>query len=82
MVPHLLRYLVITGLLLGMCPAVVRAQAPLNDNPCGAILLPRNGNLCTSPTVGTNAGATPTRIAGHANPTPGCGGGGLEPRDV
>jgi hypothetical protein len=59
----------------------LRAQAPLNDNPCGAILLTRNGNLCTSPTVGTNAGATPTAVAGHQNPTPGCG-GGPQPHDV
>ncbi|MBF9221815.1 GEVED domain-containing protein [Hymenobacter ruricola] len=61
--------------------APATAQAPLNDDPCGAIVLTRSGNLCTSPTVGTNAGATTTVVSGHANPTPGCG-GGPQPRDV
>lgn len=75
------RCLVALGLLATARPAA-RAQAPANDDPCGAILLATNGNLCTAPTVSTNAGATPTVVAGHQNPTPGCTGGGPAPHDV
>jgi hypothetical protein len=76
---YTIRYLAFGLLLWAARP--VAAQAPLNDDPCGATVLPRSGNLCTSPTLGTNAGATTTVVSGHANPTVGCG-GGVQPRDV
>jgi hypothetical protein len=47
------------------------AQAPANDDPCGALQLTLNGSLCVTPTVGTNVGATTTTINGTV--TAGCG---------
>ncbi|RTQ44727.1 T9SS type A sorting domain-containing protein [Hymenobacter gummosus] len=58
-----------------------RAQAPANDNPCGAVQLSLNGNLCTAPTVGTNVGATTTTVNGTVANT--CGAfNNTAPKDV
>ncbi|WP_210513674.1 fibronectin type III domain-containing protein [Hymenobacter terricola] len=55
-----------TGALwLGTAPA--RAQAPANDDPCGAVTLTPQGSLCTAPTVSTNLNATTTVPNGYAN---------------
>ncbi|WP_167856925.1 fibronectin type III domain-containing protein [Hymenobacter aquaticus] len=43
---------------------------PANDDPCGAISVPVVAG-CTSPTQGSNAGATTTTPSGYTNP--GCG---------
>ena len=43
------------------------AQAPANDNPCGAVVLPLLGGLCTSPTTSTNVNATTTVPNGYGN---------------
>ncbi|MBO0359476.1 fibronectin type III domain-containing protein [Hymenobacter sp. BT186] len=57
------------------------AQAPANDNPCGAVPLTLNGSLCTVPTVGTNAGATTTTVNGTIANT--CGAfNNTAPKDV
>ncbi|MCC2547239.1 fibronectin type III domain-containing protein [Hymenobacter sp. BT175] len=59
----------------------VLAQAPANDNPCGAVQLSLNGSLCTTPTVGTNVGATTTTINGTVANT--CGAfNNQSPKDV
>ncbi|OON66751.1 hypothetical protein B0919_21480 [Hymenobacter sp. CRA2] len=57
-----------------------QAQAPANDDPCGAVTLTANGALCVSPTLSTNAGATTTTPNGYTNPS-GCGTATL-PKDV
>ncbi|MDO7875194.1 GEVED domain-containing protein [Hymenobacter sp. ASUV-10] len=64
--------------------AAAHAQAPANDNPCGATVLTAQGALCTAPVVSTNAGATTTAPNGYANPsaTQGSCGGGAAPKDV
>jgi len=49
------------------------AQVP-NDDPCGAVVLTPQGQLCSAPTVGTNQGATTTTPTGYVNTGP-CGGG-------
>ena len=77
--PRLRPLLLSSGLLLSI---MAQGRAPANNDPCGAISLPLNGNLCISPTVGSNAGATPTQVAGHTSPTAGCGGMGSRPNDV
>src|SRR5689334_18917453 len=67
--------------LLALLPHLVAAQAPANDNPCGAIQLTLNGGLCTSPTVGTNEGATTTVVNGTVANT--CGAfNNAAPKDV
>ena len=69
----------------GLAPLMARAQAPANDDPCGAVTLLPLGSLCTTPTVSTNAGATTTVPNGYANPSAsqaGCGAGGNAPKDV
>ncbi len=53
-------------LTLAAAPAA-RAQAPANDDPCGATVLLPNGALCNAPTTSTNAGATTTPASGYAN---------------
>ena len=51
------------------------AQGLANDDPCGAVVLTPQGQLCSAPTVGTNQGATTTTPNGYVN-TGTCGGGG------
>ncbi|KAA9325510.1 T9SS type A sorting domain-containing protein [Hymenobacter busanensis] len=41
------------------------AQAPANDDPCGAVNLPLQGSLCTTLTTGTNVDATTTVPNGY-----------------
>jgi hypothetical protein len=41
-----------------------QAQRPANDEPCGAILLPHQGGLCTAPLVGNTVGATASQVFG------------------
>ncbi|WP_165903727.1 fibronectin type III domain-containing protein [Hymenobacter gummosus] len=69
---------VLLFLLLGSFTA--RAQAPANDDPCGAVTLTANGSLCTSPTLSTNVGATTTTPNGYTLPS-GCG-TASQPKDV
>ena len=59
----------------------LRAQAPSNDDPCGAVVLMPSGQFCAAPTVGTTQGATVTAPNGYANTTA-CGTGFTQPRDV
>ena len=72
-------------LTLAAAPAA-RAQAPANDDPCGATVLLPNGALCNSPTTSTNVGATTTVPNGYTNPgfVPGSSGCGTatSPKDV
>ncbi|MBF9219695.1 fibronectin type III domain-containing protein [Hymenobacter ruricola] len=74
------------AVLLGWWPLLSQAQAPANDDPCGALALPLLGSLCTTPTTGTNAGATTTAANGYFNPgsngqVNGCG-QSTSPKDV
>ena len=69
--PLLLPARVVGRLLAGLLLLLsfgARAQAPANDDPCGAITLSPNGTLCISPTLGTNVGATTTTPNGYTNP--------------
>ncbi len=58
------------GLLLLLAAAPARAQAPANDDPTGAIVLPLTAT-CT-PTAGTTVGATNTAANGYLSTN--CGG--------
>ncbi|MBF9222541.1 fibronectin type III domain-containing protein [Hymenobacter ruricola] len=58
------RALVAVGLLAGLS---ARAQAPANDDPCGAVVLTPQGPVCTTPTASTNANATTTVPNGYSN---------------
>jgi hypothetical protein len=58
-----------------------RAQAPANDDPCGAVALTPSGQLCTAPTVGAIQGATSTTPNGYSNQNT-CGGTFGQPADV
>lgn len=49
------------------------AQAPTNDDPCGAVVLMPQGSLCTAPAVGTTQNATTTPPNGYLN-NGSCGG--------
>lgn len=57
------------------------AQAPANDDPCGAVVLTPSGQLCTAPTVGNLQGATTTTPNGYSNQNT-CGGTFGQPLDV
>ncbi|GAB3835944.1 fibronectin type III domain-containing protein [Hymenobacter jeollabukensis] len=58
-----------------------QAQAPANDDPCGAVQLSLNGSLCVTPTVGTNVAATTTTVNGTVANT--CGAfNNTAPKDV
>ena len=75
----------VAGLWLLLATAA-RAQAPANDDPCGAVTLTPQGNLCLTPTVSTNTGATTTVPNGYTNPgnngqLNGCG-QATSPKDV
>ncbi|RAK70573.1 fibronectin type III domain-containing protein [Hymenobacter edaphi] len=69
------------ALLGSLLSFAAQAQAPVNDDPCGAVQLSLNGNLCVTPTVGTNAGATTTTVNGTVANT--CGAfNNTAPKDV
>jgi hypothetical protein len=60
--------LLLVGLLASwVLPIAARAQAPANDDPCGAVVLSPQGPLCTAPTVSTNLNATTTTPNGYGN---------------
>jgi hypothetical protein len=59
--------LVLCGLAGWAAPTVAYAQAPANDDPCGAVTLTPQGPLCTAPTVSTNLNATTTVPNGYGN---------------
>ena len=60
--------LLVGGLLAGLAgPRAAQAQAPANDDPCGAVVLTPQGSLCTAPTVSTNLNATTTTPSGYSN---------------
>jgi hypothetical protein len=62
------------ALLLLLCSLQpLRAQAPANDDPCGAVVLTPSGQFCATPTVGNTQGATITVPNGYTN-TGTCGG--------
>lgn len=63
------------------CSLSARAQAPANDDPCGAVVLTPSGQLCTAPTVGTLQAATPTTPNGYSNQNT-CGNVYGQPLDV
>ncbi|MCC3160623.1 fibronectin type III domain-containing protein [Hymenobacter sp. 15J16-1T3B] len=68
-------------LALWLLSAAAQAQAPANDDPCGAVQLSLNGSLCVTPTVGTNVGATTTAVNGTVANT--CGAfNNTAPKDV
>jgi hypothetical protein len=73
------------GVLLSALLAgpVAQAQAPANDDPCGAVVLAPQGQFCTAPVLSTNQGATTTAPNGYAN-TGSCGGlsSANAPKDV
>jgi hypothetical protein len=73
----------LAGAMLSLCGLAgpVHAQAPANDEPCGALTLNSSGQLCTAPTVGTLQAATFTTPNGYANLTS-CGGTFGQPIDV
>ena len=48
----------------GLAPLVARAQAPANDDPCGAVVLTAQGGLCSAPTTSTNQNATASALNG------------------
>ena len=73
-------YCLVAALSLLLATSPAHAQAPANDDPCGAVALTPQGSLCLTPTVGTNVGATTTVPNGYTNPAT-CG-GGTAPRDV
>ena len=56
--------LALTG-CFGLALGAARAQAPANDDPCGAVTLTAQGGLCTAPTTSTNQGATPSVVNGQ-----------------
>ncbi len=58
--------LALTG-CFGLALGAARAQAPANDDPCGAVVLTAQGGLCTAPTTSTNQNATTTVPNGYAN---------------
>jgi len=60
--------LLLVGLLAGWtAPIAALAQAPTNDDPCGAVVLSPQGPLCTTSTLSTNLGATTTVPNGYGN---------------
>lgn len=61
------RRLLLALALAGGLATAAQAQAPANDDPCGAVALTPQGALCTAPTTSTNAGATTTAPSGYAN---------------
>lgn len=72
----------ILALLLWLaCGPRAQAQAPANDDPCGAIILTPSGQLCTAPTVGTLQAATSTTPNGYSNQNT-CGNVYGQPFDV
>ncbi|MDO7875195.1 fibronectin type III domain-containing protein [Hymenobacter sp. ASUV-10] len=60
------RWLLALAATLGLATAA-QAQAPANDDPCGAVTLTPQGSLCTAPTVSTNLNATTTVPNGYGN---------------
>jgi hypothetical protein len=68
-------------LLWFTCGLHANAQAPANDDPCGAVVLAPSGQLCTAPTVGTLVAATPTTPNGYSNQNT-CGLAFGQPLDV
>jgi hypothetical protein len=60
------RTLLVLATAWGLATAA-QAQAPANDDPCGAVTLTPQGALCTAPTVSTNANATTTVPNGYGN---------------
>lgn len=75
--------LLVAGTILWFCGLAgpAHAQAPANDDPCGALTLTPSGQLCTAPTVGTLQAATFTTPNGYTNLTS-CGGTFGQPVDV
>ncbi|MBH8569047.1 T9SS type A sorting domain-containing protein [Microvirga sp. STS02] len=52
---------------MGLGSLTARAQAPANDDPCGATVLTPQGSLCAAATTATNQGATTTVPNGYTN---------------
>ncbi|MDB5270939.1 MAG: C-terminal target protein [Hymenobacter sp.] len=53
--------------LMGLGPLTAQAQAPANDDPCGAVVLTPQGSLCAAATTATNQAATTTAPNGYTN---------------
>jgi hypothetical protein len=60
------RWLLALAGSLGLATAA-QAQAPANDDPCGAVTLTPQGALCTAPVTSTNLNATTTVPNGYGN---------------
>ena len=74
-------FIALAILLWLTCDLSAQAQAPANDDPCGAVVLMPSGQLCIAPTVGTLQAATSTTPNGYSNQNT-CGNVYGQPFDV
>jgi len=71
----------ITLIFLLLASLISTAQVPVNDDPCGAVVLPLSAdNTCSNQLTGTTVGATTTTGVGYVNPVE-CG-IASQPKDV